>query len=99
MGIKTLKLRKEITSQRKKSQVQIKICNNHGDPFIATLHNLLLAPDLCDKLFSIIKLMNLGHTCLYHKGFCTVYLGAKEKNAVTLPHSSRSKHAFFGGNQ
>ena len=40
--------------------------------------------------------MNAGHTCLFHKGFCTVYFGAKEDNAVTLPHSAVRKHAFIG---
>ena len=40
--------------------------------------------------------MNAGHTCLFHKGFCTVYFGAKEDNAVTLPHSAVRKHAFSG---
>ena len=24
-----------------------------------------------------------GHTCLFHREFCTVYFGEKEKNAVT----------------
>ena len=72
------------------------MCDDHGDPFIATLHNVLLATYLCDRLFSINTLMNSGHTCLYHKGFCTVYLGAKEKNAITLPHSAQRKHAFLG---
>ena len=57
---------------KQKGQVQIKMCNDHGDPFIATLHNVILAPDLCDRLYSIIKLMNSGHTCLIHKGCCTV---------------------------
>ena len=33
--------------------------------------------------------------CLFHKGFCTVYVGAKEDNAVTLPHSAATKHAFM----
>ena len=28
-------------------------------------------------------------------GFCTVYFGAKEDNAVTLPHSAVRKHAFM----
>ena len=64
--------------------------------FVATLYNLLLAPDLCDRLFPIIKLMNAGHTCLFHNGFCTVYFGEKEDNAVTLPHSAMRKHAFSG---
>ena len=40
--------------------------------------------------------MNAGHTCLFHKGFCTVYFGAEEKNAVTLPHSAQRKHTFIG---
>ena len=34
-----------------------------------TFHNVLLAPDLYDRLFSIISLMNSVHTCLLHKGF------------------------------
>ena len=67
---------------KQKGQVGIKMCDNNGNPFIATLHNVILAPDLCDWLFSIIMLMNSGHTCLFHKGFCTVYFGAKENNAV-----------------
>ena len=29
-------------------------------------------------------------------GFCTLYLGAKENNAVTLPHIAQRKHAFLG---
>ena len=40
--------------------------------------------------------MNAVHTCLFHKGFCTVYFVAKEDNAVTLPHSLVSTHAFSG---
>ena len=53
------------------------MCDNNGKKFVATLFNVLLAPDLCDRLFSTITLMNAGHTCLFHKGFCTVYFGAK----------------------
>ena len=72
------------------------MCNDNRKKFIANLYNVLLAPDLCDRLFSIIKLMNAGHTCLFQKGFCTVYFGADKINAVTLPHSAQSKHAFTG---
>ena len=79
-----------------KGQVQIKMCGDNGDLFIATFHNLLLAPDLCNRLFSIITILNSGHTCLFNKGFCTVYFGDKEKNAVTLPHSAQRKNAFLG---
>ena len=81
---------------KKIGQVQIKICNGNGDTFIATLHNVILAPHICNSLFFIITLMNLVHTCLFHKGFCTVYFGNKKKNAVTLPHSVQRKHACLG---
>ena len=75
------------------------MCNDNGKKFVATLYNVLLAPDLCDRLFSIITLMNAGHTCFFHKGFCTVYFGAKDNNAVTLPHIAHRKHAFTGKTQ
>ena len=41
-----------------KGRVRIQMCNDNGKTFIATLYNILLAPDLCDRLFSIITLMN-----------------------------------------
>ena len=72
------------------------MCDGNRKTFIATLYNVLLAPDLCDRLFSIIKLMNAGNTFLFHKGVCTVYFGSEKKNAVTLPHSAQRKHAFLG---
>ena len=81
---------------KQKGSVCIKMCDDNGKTFFATLYNLLLAQDLCDRLFSIVTLMNAGHTCLFHKGFCTVYFRAKEDNAVTLPHSVVRKHAFSG---
>ena len=34
-----------------KRQFQIKMCDNNRDTFIAILHNIILAPDLCDGLF------------------------------------------------
>ena len=43
---------------KQKGQVRIKMCDDNGKHFIATLHNVLLAPDLRDRLFSIITLMN-----------------------------------------
>ena len=84
---------------KQKGSVRIQMCDDNGKKFAATLCNVLLAPDLCDRLFSIITLMNAGHTCLFLKGFCTVYFGAKEDNAVTLTHSAQRKHAFTGKNQ
>ena len=47
---------------KQKVGVQIKMRDNNGKNFIATLYMVLLAPDLCDQLFSIIKFMNLLHT-------------------------------------
>ena len=44
----------------------------------------------------MIKLMNLGHICLFYKGFCTLYFVAKEKHSVILPHSAQRKHVFLG---
>ena len=70
------------------------MCENNVKKFIATLYNVLLAPELCEGLFSIITLMNSGHIFLFHKGFCTVYFKADKRNAVTLPHSAQSKHDF-----
>ena len=72
------------------------MCDNNGKKFIATLYNVLLAPDLCNRLFSIVTLMNAGHTCLIHEGFCTVYFGVEKDNTVTLLHSAQRKHAFTG---
>ena len=72
---------------------------NNGKKFIATLYNVLLAPDLCDILFSIITLMNAGHNCLFQKGFCILYFGAKDNNAVTLLYFAQRKHAFTGKNK
>ena len=57
---------------KQKGSVRIQMCDDNGKNFFATLYNVLLAPDLCDRLFSIITLMNAGHTCLFQKGFCTV---------------------------
>ena len=75
------------------------MCDDNGKKFVATLYNVILALELCNRLFSIITLVNAGNTCLFHKGFCTVYFGAKEDNVVTLPHSAQRKHAFTGKNQ
>ena len=37
-------------TEKQKVQVQIKMCDNNGYPFIATLHNVLLAPYLCEQV-------------------------------------------------
>ena len=59
-------------TEKQKGQVQIKICNDHREPFYCNVTQRTFSPDLCDILFSIVTLMNLGHTCLFQIGFCTV---------------------------
>ena len=41
--------------------VQIIMCGDNIDPFIVTLYETLLALDLYNMLFLIVKSMNLGH--------------------------------------
>ena len=72
------------------------MCDANRKTFIANLYNILLAPYLCDRLFEIIKLMNAGHTCIFHRGFCTVYFGVDKRNAVKLPQIEKRKHALTG---
>ena len=81
---------------KKKGQVQIKHFDNNRDTFITTFYKAFIAPDLCNRIFSIITLMHLGHTILSQKGFCTEYFGEGEKNAVTLTHIAQRKKAFLG---
>ena len=47
---------------KQKGSLLIQMCDDNGKTFVATLYNVLLAPDLCDKLFSMITIMNAGHT-------------------------------------
>ena len=51
---------------KQKGSVCIQMFNDKRETFVATLYNVLLAPDLCDRLFSIITLMKAGHTCLFY---------------------------------
>ena len=48
--------------------------DNTSKRFIAMSYSILLAPELCNRLFSIIRLLNLGHTCLFQKWFAQTYL-------------------------
>ena len=59
------------------------------------LYNVLLALDLCNQLFSIITLMNLGHTWLFRKSFCTVFFSDNEQKTAILPHSAQINHDFL----
>ena len=51
---------------KQKGQVRIQMCNDNGKTLIATLYNVLLAPGLCDRLFSIIAVINSGRNCIFH---------------------------------
>ena len=57
---------------KQKGQVQIKMCDNNGDHFMAMFHKVLLAPDLCDRLSSNITLIICYILVYSKKGFCTV---------------------------
>ena len=46
-------------------QVQIEMRDDNVESFIDTLYNVLFAPDLCNQLLYITKLMNLGHTYFF----------------------------------
>ena len=76
---------------KQKGQVQIRMCNDNRNLFIATLHNVNLTPDLCNRKVLIITLMNLVQTCLFNKSFCTVYFGNKREMRLLY-------HILYRGN-
>ena len=73
----------------------MKIRDDNGKHFIATLYNVLFAPDLCHQFFFIIMSMHFGHTYLFNKGFCVVLFGANQQNLTTILNSAKRKHAFL----
>ena len=72
------------------------MCNDNGDNFIAAFQKVLLAPYLCDWLFSVFMLMNLGHTCLFKNGFFTVYFGYTKKMWLLQHILHRGNIRFWG---
>ena len=44
----------DFVTGKQTGQVQIKMCYENEKRYIATLYNMLLALDLCDKLFRLI---------------------------------------------
>ena len=36
---------------KQKGSVRIQMCDNNRKKFVATIYNVLLAPELCDRLF------------------------------------------------
>ena len=59
-------------TEKQKGSVRIQMCDDNRNTLIETLYSVLLTPYLCDRLFSIITLMNAGNTCLFQNLFCTV---------------------------
>ena len=53
---------KNLITAKQTGQFKIKMRNDNGKTFIAIVYNVLLAPELCYRLFSIITLINLGIT-------------------------------------
>ena len=81
---------------QQKGKVQINMFDDNRDTFIATFQNVLLAPDLCNRLYSIIRFMNQGQTFLFHKGFCTVYFGENEEMRLIYHIVHSGDNHFFG---
>ena len=80
---------RNFVTSKQTGKFQIEMRDDNGKLFIATLYNVLLAPDSRNKLFLIITLMNLGHIWIFHKRFCTFLFSDNKQNAVTLPHSAQ----------
>ena len=83
-------------TSKQKLQAQIKMCDDNGDTFIAKLHNVILAPDLCDKLFLILTLKHLVHNCLFQTGFCMIYFGNKNKMWLLYHIVHKGNIRFWG---
>ena len=81
-----------IIIEKQTEKFQIEMRDYNGKPFIAMLYSVLLVPDLCDQIFSIIKLMNSGHTCLSCKRFCAIFFSNNKQNVVTLLNSAKRSH-------
>ena len=62
-----------------KVTVGIQMCDDNGNTIVATLYNVLLASDLCDRLFSIITLMNAGYNFFSKRVLHGILLSREEK--------------------
>ena len=57
-----------------------------------------LSPDLSNRLFTIITVINLWHTCLSHKGLCTVLFCANKKY-IDITEYHTDKICIYGKNK
>ena len=83
--INTLKLRTDIMSwQNKTDKYELKMCDNNGYLFIATLHNVLLAPDLCDRLFFNYYVNEIGTYLFITEWVLKGVLWSKQEKCVYI---------------
>ena len=57
-----------------------------------------LSPDLSNRLFTIITVIDLWHTCLSHKGLCTVLFCANKKY-IDITEYHTDKICIYGKNK
>ena len=69
---------------KQKGQLQIQMCDDNRKTFIATLYNVLLEPDLCNRLFSIITLMNVGQSLYFSQRVLHGVLRSREEKCGNI---------------
>ena len=72
------------------------MCDNNGDTFIATLHNVILAPDLCDRLFFTVTLVNLVRLVCFSRFFYGVLWFTKRTIWLPCHIVHRGNMHFWG---
>ena len=80
---------------KQKGQVRIKMCGQNGNTFITTLHNVIFAPDLCNRLFSFITLINFCTYLIISQRVLYSVLFSQREKCRTLPHIAERKHDFL----
>ena len=83
---------------KKKVQVKIKMFDDNGDPLLATLHNILLAPYICDRLFQLLRKRSWYILVYFTKAFARCNLGISGKMRL-LYHIVHIGNMHFGVNK
>ena len=84
-----------IFSEKQIGGVQIKMLDDNGSSLIDSLYNALFAPDLWNWIFSIVVLINLGHSFFFHKSFSRFYLVMNNKKRWHYSILFIEKYAFL----
>ena len=79
---------------KQQGTVHVLMYDDEGQHFQAVLKNVLYVPALADHLFSIISMMEAGHACTFHNGFCTLYFGDENTNTIMLAHRTERDRAL-----